>query len=710
MKKLHLLPICLVICCCAKAQIYSAVFGGGGVATNVNQVSNPAAAAMHSTVTLSSLTSVASDYGFNCTGWVQNNAYMQVTLGIGTGYAASISSVNFDLKSSQGGPQAVTIAAYQGSQLLGTISSQPLRMPKTNTNISFPLSTPVGLKPSTELSFRIYAATASSSGATLRLVDFTVNGSVSGGAGGQNFANADLTANGDRLHDFGGHNLVIHNIKSFDVNNGVDVNNLGRDFYINRKIDYLHTGSEDASILTPSPGTDYILLHEAYVGGVPMNGDHFVMGKLSAIRGSSGAGNKKMSIEVNTSSANITNKANMLSYNSESGCELVKINYRTNINDPTTARTYIALKLPLNSSMSDFSFTGYARNEALKLVWHSDIEANSETPIPDGELDDNTFMGDVGIGTTDPTARLEVNSGASGGSGLKFTGLKATTAGTQALLAVDDQGNVVKSTANTQNTGCSALGNSDGTAGWYKLGTLTLPQGGMDAVLHIVGGNNYTADANSNAETFIHFRTSNGFAGSTAAYAAGTFYNQGYTRLIDGVKIIMTDNVNHSTWDVYALLPAYTGEGAFVELSSAYGAWASSFSPNSGKPSTGTDLQEGFNMLSKVVIGTNINATSMSDAYKLYVEGGIRTKKVKVDVGPWADYVFDKSYTLPTLQSVATYIAKNKHLPDMPSAATVAKEGVDLGDNQVVLLKKIEELTLYVIELQKQVDELKKKK
>ena len=74
----------------------------------------------------------------------------------------------------------------------------------------------------------------------------------------------------------------------------------------------------------------------------------------------------------------------------------------------------------------------------------------------------------------------------------------------------------------------------------------------------------------------------------------------------------------------------------------------------------------------------------------------------------WADYVFDKTYKLASLQSVEKYIAQNNHLPDVPSAATVAKSGIDLGDNQAVLLKKIEELTLYVIKLQKEIDQLKK--
>ncbi len=74
---------------------------------------------------------------------------------------------------------------------------------------------------------------------------------------------------------------------------------------------------------------------------------------------------------------------------------------------------------------------------------------------------------------------------------------------------------------------------------------------------------------------------------------------------------------------------------------------------------------------------------------------------------PWADYVFDRNYQLPTLESVATYIKQNRHLPGIPTATEVEKNGLDLGATQAKLLEKIEELTLYTIELQKQVDLLK---
>ena len=106
-----------------------------------------------------------------------------------------------------------------------------------------------------------------------------------------------------------------------------------------------------------------------------------------------------------------------------------------------------------------------------------------------------------------------------------------------------------------------------------------------------------------------------------------------------------------------------------------------------------------------VSIATNITDPNS----KLLVNGRIRARKVRVDTDTWPDYVFNQDYQLPPITEVAAFIQKHKHLPGVPSASEVKQSGIDLGDNQEVLLKKIEELTLYIIDQQKQIDELKKK-
>ncbi|WP_443946580.1 hypothetical protein ACJVDH_05575 [Pedobacter sp. AW1-32] len=95
-----------------------------------------------------------------------------------------------------------------------------------------------------------------------------------------------------------------------------------------------------------------------------------------------------------------------------------------------------------------------------------------------------------------------------------------------------------------------------------------------------------------------------------------------------------------------------------------------------------------------------IGTTSPSD--KLSVNGNIRAREIKVDSQNWPDYVFNEDYSIPSLSTVEQYIKKHKHLPEMPSAKTVETEGLQLGEMNKMLLKKIEELTLYLIEIKKE--------
>jgi len=125
------------------------------------------------------------------------------------------------------------------------------------------------------------------------------------------------------------------------------------------------------------------------------------------------------------------------------------------------------------------------------------------------------------------------------------------------------------------------------------------------------------------------------------------------------------------------------------------------------------------------VIGTPSTAPSIlatpspGSEYSLYVANGILTEKVKVALHSdfnWADFVFNKDYKLKPLNEVEKYVKANKHLPEVPSANEVAEDGIDVANMDSKLLQKIEELTLYVIEQQKQleqqkneIDQLKKK-
>jgi hypothetical protein len=117
-----------------------------------------------------------------------------------------------------------------------------------------------------------------------------------------------------------------------------------------------------------------------------------------------------------------------------------------------------------------------------------------------------------------------------------------------------------------------------------------------------------------------------------------------------------------------------------------------------------TNNSENVGMRIDATGNVNIGTTAPSH-YKLAVEGTIGARKLKItQVTPWPDYVFDSTYTLQPLTQVEQFIKDNKHLPDVPSAKEVANKGLDVGDNQALLLKKIEELTLYIIEQNKKLE------
>lgn len=110
----------------------------------------------------------------------------------------------------------------------------------------------------------------------------------------------------------------------------------------------------------------------------------------------------------------------------------------------------------------------------------------------------------------------------------------------------------------------------------------------------------------------------------------------------------------------------------------------------------------------KLLIGTN-NISTVSN-YSLAVNGDAIFNKIKIkSYATWPDYVFDETYELPKLEYIKDFISKYKHLPGVPSASEVLANGIDITETQEILLKKIEELTLYVLELNDRLTKIESK-
>lgn len=124
---------------------------------------------------------------------------------------------------------------------------------------------------------------------------------------------------------------------------------------------------------------------------------------------------------------------------------------------------------------------------------------------------------------------------------------------------------------------------------------------------------------------------------------------------------------------------------------------------------TGGTSQMHIKTNGQVKIGNTAIASGTHADYKLSVDGKIVSKKVVVTLSNWADEVFDEKYQLRPLAEVEKYINTKKHLPEIPTEQEVITEGVDVGEMNRLLLKKVEELTLYILQLEERIKKIESK-
>lgn len=107
--------------------------------------------------------------------------------------------------------------------------------------------------------------------------------------------------------------------------------------------------------------------------------------------------------------------------------------------------------------------------------------------------------------------------------------------------------------------------------------------------------------------------------------------------------------------------------------------------------------------------GTNyVHRLSMDHNGNMKLNGKITAKEIEVKFEVWPDFVFADDFDLMSLHEVESFIKQNRHLPGVPSEAEVMQNGVGLGEVSTILLQKVEELTLHIIELNRRIEELEK--
>ncbi|MEP6712221.1 MAG: hypothetical protein ABJA37_07395 [Ferruginibacter sp.] len=293
--------------------------------------------------------------------------------------------------------------------------------------------------------------------------------------------------------------------------------------------------------------------------------------------------------------------------------------------------------------------------------------ATSRFRFADQGVERLTFLngGNIGIGTTSPTERLEVSGN------LKTTGtaLIQGEITTNGGLTLDETGGTIQlSDANVKKGYFQLSGDNVrmGTNSGNAAGDLIFRMNGTDRAVIDNAGNMGIGTVSPTSKLHVAGHTYMngngevlGIDGTSANI--GFYYNGGYKSFISQASSELYIGVN----------------GGPLHLDAT-----------------------------QIAIGAVVAG---STAYKLAVNGKIICEEVKVKLvsSGWPDYVFANDYKLQPLHQVEQFIQTNKHLPNIPSAAEVEKDGIALGDMQKRMMEKIEEMTLYIIDLQKQVSTLK---
>lgn len=307
----------------------------------------------------------------------------------------------------------------------------------------------------------------------------------------------------------------------------------------------------------------------------------------------------------------------------------------------------------------------------------------------------NTFpsTGNAGIGTTSPAVRLEVNTGAD------ETGRKIMVSG----MTFPYTNNIANGTAAvTSQIGLSSGGGDLGGLTWHNDGGVVGPAFAANQRMLWYG----YADANQKYFRLLGAESNFGNHSLEFRNNSPSFVNT------NNFWVNQPNNAIIAAWNHGLNIGAWSGLPVkiFSDQGTA-GKLADIFVQNSRvgigteTPNSNAKLDVAGNVFAsgKLAIGT----TDMAKIgpYALAVNGDAIFNKARVKLfGAWPDYVFGNEYQLLPLARLEQYILEHKHLPDVPSAAEVQRDGIDLGDNQAVLLRKIEELTLYVIQQQKQLD------
>lgn len=292
--------------------------------------------------------------------------------------------------------------------------------------------------------------------------------------------------------------------------------------------------------------------------------------------------------------------------------------------------------------------------------------------------------GYLGIGTDNPQAKIDIVSDGSSNSTSAF---QIKNFNSTSLLNIRDDGKIGIGEANPTEK-LTVNGNV------YLTGT-------------ILGKQNY-------GTLFINGNTGSSDGGTVELYGQGSSASS-EVHLI-GKSIKFYDYQGPNQWDLNMTINSMGDVGIGTEYPSGrfhvvtknndqnHIAFQVTNSSGSNLLSVRDNGQIGINW------DFNTGTPGSNSDYKLAVNGGIISTFSRVQLsGEWQDYVFKDDYELMAISELKEFIDQNNHLPGIPTEEQVKQDGIDLGQMNQILLEKVEELTLYLILLQNQIDELKNK-
>lgn len=196
------------------------------------------------------------------------------------------------------------------------------------------------------------------------------------------------------------------------------------------------------------------------------------------------------------------------------------------------------------------------------------------------------------------------------------------------------------------------------------------------------------------AQSWVNCTTGGGPCLITGSVGIGTASPSGLLHVSNAAIFNPSVNVTPSI-----LAEGYYGGGVLMKDGTGYlGMWSTGGGSQLNFKAGGTTSGFGGNYGSMVLTSAgNLGIGTTTPTHTLSVNGVVQAKEVIVNTG-WSDYVFEPGYALSPLTEVATYISEHHHLPGIPSEAEVRENGAGLGEMQVKLLAKIEELTLHMIQ------------